>query len=248
MIRCVVIDDEPYARQLLMGFIGKVPGLTLEGSFSSPLHALDVIRTKPIDVIFLDIQMPDITGIDFLKTLDHKPLIVFTTAHSEFALEGFELDVVDYLLKPFDFNRFLKAVNKIAQRLDKRTTTPVATPIAPERKEPVTSPFIFVKDGTRLVKVELNTILFIKGTREYVTIHTRDRKIMSLQTLKNLENELPREFIRIHNSYIIAIPAIHAVAANEVEIGQEVIPIGITYKKAFMERIRNYFPGTFSET
>jgi DNA-binding LytR/AlgR family response regulator len=238
----VVIDDEPYARQLLTGFIGKLPSLRLEGAFSSPLLALDVLSARPVDVIFLDIQMPDITGIDFLKTLEQKPLIVFTTAHAEFALEGFELDVADYLLKPFDFNRFLKAVNKISQRLD-RHTTPVRTG---ERNEPAHN-FIFVKDGTRLVRIELDTILFIKGTREYVTIYTKDKKIMSLQALKNLEQELPEEFIRIHNSYIIAIPAIAAVATNHVEIGSENIPIGITYKKAFMERIRNYFPGTFND-
>jgi DNA-binding LytR/AlgR family response regulator len=244
MIRCVVIDDEPYARQLLTGFIGKLPSLRLEGSFSSALHALDILSKHPVDVIFLDIQMPDITGIDFLKTLEQKPLIVFTTAHAEFALEGFELDVADYLLKPFDFNRFLKAVNKISQRLDRRATPPAKTS---ERKEPVHN-FIFVKDGTKLVKIELSTILFIKGTREYVTIYTKDKKIMSLQALKNLEQELPEEFIRVHNSYIVAIPAITAVAANQVEIDNENIPIGITYKKAFMERIRNYFPGTFNES
>lgn len=243
MIRCVVIDDEPYARQLLAGFIGKVPSLRLEGSFSSALGALDILGTKPVDVIFLDIQMPDITGIDFLKTLDQKPFVIFTTAHAEFALEGFELDVVDYLLKPFDFNRFLKAVNKITQRQDKR--------VAPQRineKKDTPNDFIFVKDGTKLVKIELNTILFIKGTREYVTIHTKSKKIMSLQALKNLERELPPEFVRIHNSYIIAIPAINTVAANQVEIGNESIPIGITYKKNFMEKIRNHFPGAFNET
>jgi len=244
MIRCVVIDDEPYARQLLTGFIGKLPSLKLEGAFSSALHALDILSTHPVDVIFLDIQMPDITGIDFLKTLEQKPLIVFTTAHAEFALEGFELDVADYLLKPFDFNRFLKAVNKISQRLDRRATAPAKTS---ERKEPVHN-FIFVKDGTKLVKIELSTILFIKGTREYVTIYIKDKKIMSLQALKNLEQELPEAFIRVHNSYIVAIPAITAVAANQVEIDNEIIPIGITYKKAFMERIRNYFPGTFNES
>jgi len=242
MIRCVVIDDEPYARQLLTGFIEKLPSLRLEGSFSSPLHALDLLSARPVDVIFLDIQMPDITGIDFLKTLEQKPLIVFTTAHAEFAIEGFELDVADYLLKPFDFNRFLKAINKISQRQDRR-----ATPVKTGEQKDTTHNFIFVKDGTKLVKIELDTIFFIKGTREYVTIYTRDKKIMSLQALKNLELELPEGFIRVHNSYIISIPAITAVAANHVEIGNEIIPIGITYKKAFMERIRNYFPGTFNE-
>ena len=237
MIRCLVIDDEPYARQLLSEFIAKLPNLKLEGAHSSALGALPLLSKKNIDVIFLDIQMPDISGIDFLKTLDKKPCVVFTTAFSEYALEGFELDVVDYLLKPFDFNRFLKAVNKLTLRLEKS-----GQGYASEKNQ-ARPDFIFVKDGSKLVKVELKNILFIKGTREYVTIHTRDKKIMSLQTLKNLEAELPPEFIRVHNSYIVFIPSVGTISKNELEIEGEVIPIGITYKKNFLDRIRSYFPG-----
>lgn len=238
MIRCLVIDDEPYARELLSEFIAKLPNLKLEGAYSSALGALPSLSKKTVDVIFLDIQMPDISGIDFLKTLDKRPCVIFTTAFSEYALEGFELDVVDYLLKPFDFNRFLKAVNKLTLRLEK------SAPGYPSEKAQGRQPdFIFVKDGSKLVKVELKNILFIKGTREYVTIHTRDKKIMSLQTLKNLETELPPEFIRVHNSYIVFIPSVGTITKNEVEIEGETIPIGITYKKNFLDRIRSYFPG-----
>src|SRR6478735_11696640 len=141
MIRCLVIDDEPFARQLLADFIKKVPDLHLEGSFSSALKALEVLRKKQIDVLFLDIQMPDISGIEFLKTLDNKPLVIFTTAYAEHALQGFELDVADYLLKPFDFNRFLKSVNRISQRVQ----SPSRVNVEPtnEKKD-----FIFIKDGT----------------------------------------------------------------------------------------------------
>ncbi|MBT1703626.1 LytR/AlgR family response regulator transcription factor [Chryseosolibacter indicus] len=239
MIRCVVVDDEPLARKLLGDFIEKTPVLKLEGIFSSALKSLELLNTKQIDVLFLDIQMPDITGIDFLKTLKKKPYVVFTTAYAEFALEGFELDVVDYLLKPFDFNRFLKSVNKITQRVESTITSIQAT----EKKTEQAVPIIFVKDGSKLVKIELDSVLFIKGTREYATIHTTDKKIMTLQTLKSLEEELPDNFIRVHNSYIIYIPAINTVSRNEIEIGGEVIPIGISYKKQFFEKLKSFFPG-----
>lgn len=237
MIRCVVIDDEPYARQLLTEFIAKVPSLKFEGAFSSALTALPALSKKNIDVLFLDIQMPDISGIDFLKTLDKKPMVVFTTAFAEYALEGFELDVADYLLKPFDFGRFLKAVNKLTPRVESSVSHGTLEPSA-ARKD-----FIFVKDGTKLVKINLAEILFIKGTREYVTIVTSDSKIMSLQAMKALEEELPENFIRVHNSFIVNINSINSIAKNEIEIGDEIIPVGITYKKSFFEKIRRFFPG-----
>jgi two-component system, LytTR family, response regulator len=239
MIRCIIIDDEPYARELLTEFIAKVPDISLEGVYSNALKALPVLSKKSIDVIFLDIQMPDISGIDFLKTLEKKPFIIFTTAFAEHAVQGFELDAVDYLLKPFDFNRFLKASNKVVQRLDK------SIHIVPKNEgDKDNSNFIFVKDGNKLVKVEYKKILFIKGTREYVTIHTQEKKIMSLQTLKNLEMELPPDFIRVHNSFIIYLPAVGTISKNEIEVGKEIIPIGITYKKGLQEKIKEYnMPG-----
>jgi DNA-binding LytR/AlgR family response regulator len=235
MIRCIIIDDEPYARQLLTDFVDKVPGLALEGAYASALQALPSLNRKPIDIIFLDIQMPDISGIDFLKTLERKPSIIFTTAFAEHALEGFELDVVDYLLKPFDFNRFLRAANRVVQRLDKQVHIHDSNEAENDKAD-----FMFIKDGSRLVRVEYAKILFIKGAREYVTIYMQDRKIMSLQTLKNLEMELPRDFIRVHNSFIIYLPAVGALLKNELEVGKEIIPIGITYKKNLQERIRSY--------
>ncbi len=235
MIRCIVIDDEPYARQLLTEFIAKVPDLALEGAYASALKALPVLNRKSVDVIFLDIQMPDISGIDFLKTLEKKPFIIFTTAFAEHALEGFELDAVDYLVKPFDFSRFLKAVNKVVQRLDNSIHIHHSTERGNGKSD-----FMFVKDGNKLVKVEYKKILFIKGTREYVTIHTQEKKIMSLQTLKNLEMELPADFIRVHNSFIIYLPAVGTISKNELEIGKEIIPIGITYKKGLYERVKDY--------
>jgi len=236
MINCLVIDDEPYARELLREFIQKTPSLRFEGAFSSPLKAIDVLRQKKIDVLFLDIQMPDISGIDFLKTLTQRPAVIFTTAFAEYALDGFELDATDYLLKPFDFNRFLKAVNKVTSRPE-----PVLSKTVTDVSEKVD--FIFMKDGNKLVKLELPSILYIKGLREYVTVVTNDRKIISLQSMKSLEDTLPPYFVRIHNSYIVNLRGIDAVYKNKVQIKDTGLPIGITFKKKFFERIAEYFPG-----
>ena len=233
MIRCLVIDDEPLARQLLSDFIGKVPELQLAGSYSSALNALEKLRKNEVDVLFLDIQMPDITGIEFLKTLEHKPLVIFTTAYAEHALQGYELDVADYLLKPFDFNRFLKSINKVTQRFKPES----ATKTVAEKSE-----FIFIKDGTKQIKVLLSSIRYIKGSREYVTVVTDDKKIMSLQTMKSMEEMLPDNFIRIHNSFIISLPAVNTLYKNKLQIGSETFPIGITYKKKVFEAFERYYP------
>jgi two-component system, LytTR family, response regulator len=233
MIRCVVIDDEPLARKLLTDFISKVPELSLEGSFSSALSSLELLRKKQVDVLFLDIQMPDITGIELLKVLDNKPLVIFTTAFAEHALQGYELDVADYLLKPFDFNRFLKSVNKISQRLKVDSANNVEF----EKIE-----FIFVKDGVRQVKIPVNSICYIKGSREYVTIVTHDKKIMSLQTMKGMEEMLPGDFIRIHNSFIIPLEAVDTIFRNKLQVGKETFPIGITYKKKVFEALKQFYP------
>lgn len=233
MIRCVVIDDEPLARTLLTGFISKVPELSMEGSFSSALSSLELLRKKRVDVLFLDIQMPDITGIEFLKALDNKPLVVFTTAFAEHALQGYELDVADYLLKPFDFNRFLKSINKISQRLKLNSSTKV---------EAEKIDFIFIKDGTKQVKLPVDSIRYVKGSREYVTIVTHDKKVMSLQTMKSMEEMLPDNFIRIHNSFIISLAAVDIIFKNKLQVGTEEFPIGITYKKKVFEALKQFYP------
>jgi DNA-binding LytR/AlgR family response regulator len=214
-------------------FIKKVPDLELTGSYSSALKALEKLRKTEVDVLFLDIQMPDINGIEFLKTLDHKPLVVFTTAYAEHALQGYELDVADYLLKPFDFNRFLKSINKITLRLNVEASSKTSA----EKNE-----FIFIKDGTKQVKIPVKSIRYIKGSREYVTIVTDERKIMSLQTMKSMKEMLPDEFIRIHNSFIISLAAVDTIFKNKLQIGDETFPIGITYKKTVLEGLERYYP------
>jgi two-component system, LytTR family, response regulator len=232
-ITCLIVEDEPLARNLLVDYVKKVPSLQLVDACSNAMDAMDALRKNPVDLLFLDIQMPEITGITFLKVLQKKPLVIFTTAYSQYALEGYELDVVDYLLKPITLERFLKAVDKAVVRLqgmNQATTPAIAGPDKPE--------FVFVKDGTKMVKVKLNDILYIEGMKDYVTIHTRDKKITTLQRMKTLEEQLPADqFIRIHHSYIIALHAIDAVHKSDVQIGQALLPISDSYKKAFREYI-----------
>ena len=232
-LNCVIIEDEPLARNLMVEYVKKVPTLTLLNAFSNPLEALEALHTLPVDVLFLDVQMPEITGISLLKVMKKRPLVVLTTAYSEYALEGYELDVVDYLLKPITFERFLKAVDKITQRLETELKV-----VASEPQAASTPPFVFVKDGTKLVKVKLDEILYVEGLKDYVTIHTPTQKIVTLQRMKALEEQLPAEkFIRIHNSYIVAMNAIDVIHKNEVQVGPVSLPIGDTYGKAFKEFI-----------
>ncbi len=228
MINCVIIDDEPFARKLLIEYIEKVPFLNLLGDYSSGLDALSVFNQIKIDLIFLDIQMPDISGIDFLKVLRTKPFVIFTTAHKEFALEGYELDIVDYLLKPFDFSRFLKSVEKV--RASKNPEVPAEKP---------NKPYIFIKEGHQLIKLQFDEVLYIKGLKDYLRIVTKSQQHIVLQTMKVMMNKLPvGQFVRIHNSYIISIDHIEAVANNKVKLNGEYLPIGNTYKKYFLEMIK----------
>lgn len=249
MFTCIIIEDEPLARNLMEAYVKKVPQLDLIKSFSSPLAALDFLRENSVDIMFSDIQMPEITGITLLKILQKKPLVILTTAYSEYALEGYELDVFDYLLKPISLERFLKAVEKATIRLTN------VQPIIQEKivqeisvSSESSQAFIFVKDGTKLVKIRLNEIQYIEGLKDYVSIYTKDRddtikKIVTLQTMKSLESQLSvggnpqNQFIRIHNSYIIAFDAIEAIDKEKVQIGKSFLPISDTYRKAFKEFI-----------
>ena len=235
-LNCLIVEDEPLARNLLTDYVRKVPSLHLVDACSSPLAAMEVLRNTKIDLLFLDVQMPEITGITLLKTLQKRPFVILTTAYSEYALEGYELDVVDYLLKPITFERFLKSVDKVIQRVNEKM---VHTP-APEERPAVETvqPFVFIKDGTKLIKVRLEDILYVEGLKDYVTIHTRQQKIVSLQRLKVLETQLPADkFIRIHNSFIVSVSAIDVIHKGDVQIGEVLLPIGDTYRKTFKEFI-----------
>lgn len=240
-MRCIIVEDEPLARNLLEQYIQKLPYLELVKSFSNPLEALDFLHTNTIDVLISDIQMPELTGISLLKVLPVKPLIILTTAYPEYALEGYELDVMDYLLKPITFERFLQAMEKAKSRwhIIKQASVQEVNSV---------KPFIFVKDRTKLVKVKLEDIIYVEGLKDYIIIYTKDRRIVPLQTLKSFENQLPaNQFIRIHNSYIVSFDAIEAIDKEKVQIvpinyqtgtpAKTFLPISDTYRKAFKEFI-----------
>lgn len=228
MIRCIIIDDEPYARQLLTGYVEKVPFLELKGAFSNGLETLTIINNNEIDLLFLDIQMPEISGVDFLKALKVKPVVIFTTAHAEFALEGYELDVRDYLLKPFDFGRFLKAVEKVST-----TNSQVVVAESSPQKA-----YFFIKEGNTLKKLAFEDILYFQGLKDYVTIYTKQGKHVVLQTMKTLQDRLPQtQFIRIHNSYIISLDHVGSLINNKVKVGDKLLPVSGTYKSDLMLKI-----------
>jgi two-component system, LytTR family, response regulator len=234
MLTCVILDDEPLARNLMESYVRKVAHLELVKVFGSPLDALDFFRDNSVDILFSDIQMPDINGISLLKLVKNKPLVILTTAYSEYALEGYEHEVFDYLVKPISFDRFLNSVEKATNRFAVQTAT------APQQAQPINieaaKESIFIKDGTKMIKLRLNDIKFIEGLKDYVSIYTSEKKIISLQTLKWLEAQLPQNmFIRVHNSYIVALEAIDVVEKDKILIGKNYIPISETYKKAFRD-------------
>ena len=240
---CLIVDDEPMARKLMEQYVAKVPYLGLVQSCANPLLAIEVLQQQAVDILFLDINMPEITGLTLLKVLQKKPLVVLTTAYSEYALEGYELDVADYLLKPITFERFLKSVEKLTARLQ-NTSPPMASALPTVASREVELPYIFVKDGTKLVKVMMQEILYIEGLKDYVGICTKDRKIVTLQTMKALEAQLPEsKFIRIHNSYIVAYDAIEAIDRDKVQIGNVFLPVSESYRKTFREFLDKYQVG-----
>ena len=224
-IRCALIDDEELARALLEQYILKVPQLELTGQYKNPLEYLDLSGSQQVDLLFLDIQMPEITGTEFLKSLRQKPVVVFTTAYPEHALEGYQLDVADYLVKPFSFDRFLHSVQKVSQLIGPRA--------AP-------SEILVINAGHKTFRLNINDILYIEGLREYVSYFTSDgQRIIALEALKNLEDGLlPKEqFLRVHKSYIVNINRVKIIEGNTILIADKKIPIGASYKEAAIARL-----------
>ncbi len=233
-ITCVVIDDEALARKLLTTYIEKIPYLELKGVFKNPIEAMPLVQTQTIDVLFLDIQMPQISGINFLKTLVQRPLVVFTTAYEKYAIEGFNLDVVDYLLKPFAFERFLQAVQKVTHRL----STVNASITAPIQTSTPTKNHILVKSEHRIHRLRYEDILYIQSMQAYVAYHTSKERILSLNTMKKLEEVLPKDqFIRIHKSYIIAKEKVELLEGNQVIIQDTKLPIGASYREMVLREL-----------
>lgn len=223
-ISCIIIEDEPLAADKLEGFIKRSPYLELRESFRSSLQGLKYIKENPVDLVFLDIQMDEMTGIELLESLSHKPLIILTTAYQEYALRGYELQVSDYLMKPFDFTRFLKSVDKVYEEFTLRTQT---------KDHRISS--IFVKTEYRIEKVTIDTILYIEGMSDYLRIHTTEGKqIMCLQKFASFEAALPEGlFARVHKSYLVAVDKINSIERSIIRIGEVRIPIGKTYQEKF---------------
>ncbi len=238
MINCLIVDDEALARKLLTDYIGKIPELLLVGVCENPIQAKKVLMEEQIDLLFLDIQMPEITGIEFLKTLKNKPVTILTTAYTEYALEGYTLEVLDYLLKPIPFERFFQAVSK-AQEYFSFKKIPIESQWSqPLSREAKAQDYIFVKADYKIVKVKYDDILYIEGMKEYVRIHTPERKIIIYQSLQKLVEILPDDrFIRIHKSHIINIDKIDSIDNTVVIINSEVLGIGRSYRSDFMDKI-----------
>jgi len=235
-MKCIVIDDEPMALDLIKSYIAKTPFLESGECFTNPYKAVDYLIHNKIDLVFLDINMPELSGIQLLKSLPFPPQVIFTTAYPEFAAESYEYNAVDYLLKPVRFERFLKAVNKAAG-LSKTAND--------ERKEGLDSSgnneYLYIKSGTRLIKVRPSDILYVEGAGNYMTFYTTDKKIMSLLTMQEVLDMLSTElFVRIHKSYLISLQHIDAIEKHDVIINGKQIPIGMTYREQFLSIINKH--------
>ncbi len=244
MIKVLAIDDEPLALQQLVSYIQKVPFLQLVGQCQSALEAKDILNREPVDAVFCDINMPDLNGMDFVKSLAAPPLIVFTTAYSEYAVEGFKVNAVDYLLKPFGLDDFRRAANRLKERLE---TSPVAVPVAEmPQSNAEEDDTIFIKTDYKVVKIAISDIRYIEGMSEYLKIHLegQPKPIVTLLSMKKMEEYLPPSFMRIHRSYIINLKKIQEVNKNRVIMDADTyLPIGDNYKEAFNDYLNNRFLG-----
>jgi DNA-binding LytR/AlgR family response regulator len=235
-INCIAIDDEPLALDIIRDYCSRLPFLNLEKTFENALDSIEYIRTHHLDLLFLDIQMEELSGIQLLNALNPRPYVIFTTAYDSYALQGFELDVMDYLLKPISFDRFVRGVNKVYEkvRTDQKTSSSSDIPLAINPGDP----FFFVKTETRIEKIRFADVLFIEGMGDYWRIITSSKKIMSLLNYKKLEDILPNnQFVRVHKSFIVALDKIDSVERNRIKIGDRLIPISETYRKIFFDRI-----------
>lgn len=235
IIKCLAIDDEPLALSKMSNYISKTPFLELKGAFRSGFDAMELISSQKIDLMFVDINMPDINGLDFVKTLHNKPQVIFTTAFSEYAIEGFKLDALDYLLKPIGYNEFLKAANKALKYFES---------VDPDlKKEVSSSEYLFVKADCKIARISVNDIIYIEGMREYVRIHLDDSKsLMPLISLRILEEKLPSDrFMRVHRSYIVNLGKIKTVEHNRIVFeGKVYIPVSEQYKEAFQKFLSSH--------
>jgi len=230
MINCIVIDDEPLARKGLKEYIADVDFLNLTGEFDNPLKATELLSKGEVQLLFLDIQMPKITGLEFFKTLQHAPPVIFTTAFPQYALDGFEVNALDYLVKPISFDRFLKAAMKAKEYYEVREKNVTEAPSSAD--------YFFVKADNKLMKIFFEEVLLVEALQNYVIIHTKDKKHITYLTFKSVEDYLPADkFIKVHKSYIVSAAKIDSIEGNDICIGQHHIPISRNLKDEVMEKL-----------
>ena len=230
MIKCIIVEDELLAQQVIQNHLQKMNQFQLMATCSNAMEAAEVLNKQEVDLIFLDIQLPGMTGLHFLRSLPNPPLVVLTTAYAEYALESYEFNVIDYLLKPISFERFSKAINKIVEgRLFTQATK--------ERENPIPD-HIFIKCNSKFFKVNFSEIKYIEGMKDYLKIHTADYKLITHQTMGEMEKTLPaKKFIRVHKSYIVATGHIKSIYGNSIEMEKTTIPIGNSYKDKVMDLV-----------
>ncbi|WP_256002212.1 LytR/AlgR family response regulator transcription factor [Pedobacter deserti] len=244
-LKCIAVDDEPLALDIIEDYVSKVPFLELVTRTENAIEALQLVQAGGIDLVFLDIQMPELTGIQFLKIANAKAHFILTTAYSEYALESYDLNVSDYLLKPIAFDRFYKAVEKVhAKAAHVSPVQVIQSPHLPAVKPPAASTpvqdFIFVKTEHKIQRIALEDILYIEGLKDYISIYTKAERVITLQNMKRMEETLPaNHFIRVHKSYIISLDKIESIERSRISICGKVIPIGDTYRDEFFRRIEN---------
>ena len=235
-INCIAIDDEPLALDIIRDYCSKIPFLNLIRTFDNAMDSIEFIRSNQLDLLFLDIQMEELTGIQLLQALKHRPYVIFTTAYDKYAIQGFELDIIDYLLKPISFERFVKSVDKVYEKMQ----TDMMLKVKPEAAAPAPSEdaYFFVKTETRMEKVKYADVLYIEGMGDYWRIITPQKRIMTLLNFKKLEEMLPsRQFIRVHKSFIVAVDKIESVERNRIRIADRMIPVSETFRKTFFDFI-----------
>ncbi len=241
ILKCIAVDDEPLALDIIADYVSKIPFLELVMRTENPIEAMQLVQEGNIDIVFLDIQMPELTGIQFLKIAGNKASYILTTAYSQYALESYDLNVSDYLLKPIAFDRFYKAVEKVRNQNQKQTivsTAPAAEVVVAPTSTTTKQDFIFVKTEHKIQKIQLDDILYIEGLKDYVSIFTKTERVITLQNMKKMEETLPKgSFIRVHKSYIIAVDKIESIERSRIAIAGKIIPVGDTYREAFFRLI-----------
>jgi DNA-binding LytR/AlgR family response regulator len=233
MIRAIIVDDEPLARQVITQYAKEVPGLEILYCCNNALEANRALKDEKVDLMFLDVNMPLLSGLDFLKSLQHPPLVILTTAYSDYALEGYELNILDYLKKPFSFDRFFRAIQKAEEQLA----------LMIQKTEPKNNTnYIFIKANKKTVRVGIEDIWFIEGLGDYIKIHLKDSHLVTNLSMKKMEELLPAdEFFRIHKSFIIRLDRLQSIEGNLVEIGKHRLPVGSNYRQAFNDLIDQRF-------